>query len=82
MNNPNIFYFWDSCLLQSEHFSGNFVKFCLYIGAKFLKIFIRPCYLYSGVLPEAGKMHPDVAACALELDKFIIFPNAGPHSSR
>ena len=40
------FDFWDSCLLQSEHFWG---KFCPYIRATFLQIFIRPCHLYSGV---------------------------------
>jgi hypothetical protein len=27
-----------------------FLKFCPYIRAKFSKIFIRPCHLYSGVL--------------------------------
>ena len=35
-----------------QTFLGKFLKFCLYIRAKFSEISIRPCHLYSGVLTD------------------------------
>jgi hypothetical protein len=50
MVNPDKFRLLGPMPAAVQTFFEEFLKFCLYIRAKFSKIFIRPCHLYSGVL--------------------------------
>jgi hypothetical protein len=50
MVSPNKFWLLGPMPAAVRTILRKFLKFCPYIRAKFSKIFIRPCHLYSGVL--------------------------------